>query len=232
MLIVQKNSIIYIYTQGQKNPDTCNYLVIFQNTLEQWGTVLFTDECRFGLWRSDDRDRVWRRTGERFAPCAMRESQPFQRHSVMVWGGINAHARTELTVIENGSLTALRYIEEILLPNVVTFAPFIGENFVLMHDNARPHVAGVVTQFLEEVGITTMNWPARSPDMNPIEHLWDIIKRRIRRRSPPPTNVEQLKTMLFEEWDSVSQDDIQRLIHSMPRRIEALRKARGGNTRY
>lgn len=53
-------------------------------TLEQWGAVLFTDECRFALWQSDDRDRVWRRPGERYASCTMRESQPFQRQPIMV----------------------------------------------------------------------------------------------------------------------------------------------------
>lgn len=101
-------------------------------TLEQWGTVLFTDESRFGLYHSDDRGRVWRRPGERFAQCTIPESRPFERRSVMVWGGINFHARTELIFINNGALTARRYIEEVLLEAVIPFAPFIGEQFILM----------------------------------------------------------------------------------------------------
>lgn len=201
-------------------------------TLEQWGAVLFTDECRFALWQSDDRDRVWRRRGERYASCTMRDSQPFQRQSIMVWGGINTQARTELIIVQNGSLTAIRYIEEILQEAVVPFAPFIGDNFVLMQDNARPHVARIVRHYLEDVGITTMNWPARYPDMNPIENLWDMLKRRLRQLPSPPTNVHQLQTAVRELWDAISQDEIQSLIHSMPRRLEALRRARGGNTRY
>lgn len=84
----------------------------------------------------------------------------------MVWGGICLAARTELVPIENGSLTAHRYVTDILEPYVMTFAPFIGQDFILMHDNARPHTARIVSNYLDEVGITQMKWPARSPDMN------------------------------------------------------------------
>lgn len=93
-------------------------------------------------------------------------------------------------------MTARRYIEEILQEAVVPFAPFIGDNFVLMQDNARPHVARIVTHYLEDVSITTMNWPARSPDMNPIENLWDMLKRHLRQLPSPPTNVISYKLLL------------------------------------
>lgn len=201
-------------------------------TLDQWGSVLFTDECRIGLYSADGRIRVWRRPLERFAQCTTLESASFYQQSVMVWGGINSEARTELIFIENGRLNAARYIEEVLQEAVVPFAPFIGENFLLMHDNARPHAAGIVTQYLEEVGIAAMEWPARSADMNPIEHLWDAIKRRIRGRSNPPTTLQQLRIAVTEEWDTFPQDKIRNLINSMPRRVRALKNARGSNTSY
>ena len=100
----------------------------------------------------------------------------------MVWGGITLVAKTDLHVFQRGNLTALRYISDILEEYVVPFAPFIGDDFMLMHDNARPHVANVVTEYLNEVGIRTLQWPARSPNLNPIEHLWDEVGRCIRRR--------------------------------------------------
>lgn len=154
----------------------------------------------------------------------------------MVWAGISMEAKTELVFVEtggrSGGLTANRYIEEILVHHVVPYAGFIGENFVFMHDNARPHTAASVRQYLEEVEIAAMDWPARSPDLNPIEHLWDHLKRKVRARNPAPTTKLELKEALIEEWGRLGQDRIKKLIGSMKRRLEAVIRARGGNTKY
>ena len=75
-----------------------------------------------------------------------------------------------------GRLTARRYVDEVLEPHVVPYTAAIGDEFVFMDDNARPHLARVADQFLEENGIERVEWPARSPDCNPIENLWDNIK--------------------------------------------------------
>lgn len=101
-----------------------------------------------------------------------------------------------------------------------------------MHDNARPHVAAVVRQYLHEVGIPVMEWPARSPDLNPIEHLWDELKRRIRARPNTAENLQELKVAIEEEWDGIPQEFVVTLIRSMKNRMEATIRARGGNTSY
>ncbi len=105
-------------------------------------------------------------------------------------------------------------------------------HLMLQHDNARPHVAGICTQFLEADNIPVLVWPAYSPDMSPIEHVWDALDRCIRQRVPVPANIQQLHTAIEEEWTNISQATINNLINFMRRRCVALREANGGHTRY
>ena len=192
-------------------------------TVEQWTAVLFTDETRMCLHGSDRRGRVYRRPGERFAQCCFTETVSYGGGSVMMWAGISIAGKTELVFVpgggRRGGLTAERYVENILIDHVVPYAGYIGDNFVLMHDNARCHTAAATQRFLEEVGIETMAWPALSPDMNPIEHLWDEVKRRVRAREQGPNNIAELKIALEEEWEAIPQGLVKKLIRSMRNRM-------------
>ncbi|GBO37254.1 hypothetical protein AVEN_127362-1, partial [Araneus ventricosus] len=96
--------------------------------------------------------------------------------------------RTPLHVFERGTVTGVRYRDEILEPYVCLFRGAVGPEFILMDDNARSHRALLVDEFLESEDIRRMDWPARSPDLNPIEHVWDILGRAIATRNLPPRN--------------------------------------------
>uniref|UniRef100_A0A8C7QJN8 Tc1-like transposase DDE domain-containing protein n=1 Tax=Oncorhynchus mykiss TaxID=8022 RepID=A0A8C7QJN8_ONCMY len=197
-----------------------------------WRPVLFTDESRFTLSTCDKCDRVWRRRGERSAACNILQHDRFGGGSVMVWGGISLGGRTALHVLARGSLTAIRYRDEILRPLVRPYAGADGPGFLLMQDNARPHVAGVCQQFLQEEGIDAMDWPARSPDLNSIEHIWDIMARSIHQRHVAPQTVQELADALVQAWEEIPQETICNLIRSMPRRCRKVIQARGGHTHY
>ncbi len=120
--------------------------------------------------------------------------------------------------------------DEILRPIVV---PFIHDHhLMLLHDNARPHVARICAQFLEAENIPVLAWPAYSLDMSPIERVWDALDRRIRQRVPVPANIQQLHTAIEEEWTNIPQATINNQIYSMWRRCVALREANGSHTRY
>ena len=154
-------------------------------TQRQWTTVLFTDESVFWLSRADGQTRVWRRKNERFADyyfCNIIERDPCGGGSVMVWAGISNNFKTDLVVI-NGTLTGQRYIDHVINPYVVPFFHGNRANFTLMDDNARPHRAIIVRNRLQQAGIQTMAWPSHSPDLNPIEHVWDELGRRLNNRA-------------------------------------------------
>ena len=101
-----------------------------------------------------------------------------------------------------------------------------------MQDGARAHTSRVTTRFLEDSGIQVMDWPPRSPHLNCIEHLWDLIGRRLHNRQKQPQTLQELEDALLEEWRIIPQETIRRLIRSMSRRWQAVIPARGGNTRY
>ncbi|KAL0159155.1 hypothetical protein M9458_047231, partial [Cirrhinus mrigala] len=193
--------------------------------IPHWRPVLFTYESRFTLSTCDRRDRVWRSCGERSAACNILQHDRFGSGSVIVWGGISSEGRTALHVLARGSLTAIRHQDEILRPLVRPYAGAVGPGFLLMKDNARPHVTGVCQQFLQDEGIDAMDWTARSPDLNPIEQIWDIMSRSIHQRHVAPQTVQELA-------DALVQETIRHLIRSMPRRCRAVIQARGGHTHY
>jgi hypothetical protein len=104
---------------------------------------------------------------------------------VIVWGGISIDGRTDLVVVRS-NLTAAGYIEQILLQHVLVAAYSVGPEFVLMHDNARAHVAHITRAVLRELDIQEMELPAVSLDHNPIENVWDRLNRGVPERPVPP----------------------------------------------
>ncbi|KAI4898606.1 hypothetical protein NFI96_006386 [Prochilodus magdalenae] len=170
--------------------------------------VLFTDESRFYLSTCDRLDRLWRRRGECYAACNISPHDWFGGGSVMVWEGISLEGRTDLYKLDNDTLTAIRYQDEILGPVFRLYTDAVGPGFLLVHNNARPHVARLRWQFLENEGIDTIDWPTSSPDLNPIEHLWDIMFRSIRRHQVALQTVQELTKALLQIWEEIPQDTI------------------------
>lgn len=196
-----------------------------------WTGVLFTDESRFHLDGSDGRCRVYRRPGERYSDACVVQRQTFGGGSVMVWGGITRNGRTPLQLV-NGNLTGIRYRDEILQRHVIPFIQNQGRQITLQQDNARPHVARVVRNFLNQQNVDVLPWPAVSPNLSPIEHLWDEMERRLRDLPNPPVTLQEVGPALVNIWNNIPQAFLDNLVSSMRRRCRAVIDANGGHTRY
>ncbi|GFX88023.1 transposable element Tcb2 transposase [Trichonephila clavipes] len=151
---------------------------------------------------------------------------------ILVWAGISLGGHTDLHVFHGGTVTGLRYRDEILDPYVRPYAAAIGNDFILMDDNARPHRARIIEEYLEDHGLERMEWPARSPDLNPIEHLWDYIGREVAALNPPPRSLHELKQGLLCVWSSLPIPVSDNLINSMGNRCRQCIQVRGGHIPY
>ncbi|GFX96792.1 transposable element Tcb2 transposase [Trichonephila clavipes] len=144
------------------------------------------DESRFSTRSDSQRVLIWREIGTRFYPSNTKERHRYGGFGVPVLGGIRLNGRTELHILDRGSVTEDSYCDEVLLPHVRLFRDAIGPHFIFMEPNAWPHRILAVEELLESEDITRMDWPATSPDLNLIEHVWDDLGRRIAARLHHP----------------------------------------------
>ncbi|UYV61852.1 hypothetical protein LAZ67_1006856 [Cordylochernes scorpioides] len=179
-------------------------------------------------WRCDSRRvRVWRRRGERSNPAAIVERPTVRQCGIMVWGAIAYDSRSPLLRIQ-GTMTAQRYVDDVLRPVTLPYLQGVP-NALYQQDNARPHTARISQQALQDVQM--LPWPPYSPDLSPIEHVWDIIGRRLH-ALPQPRSEDELWQMVERDWRAIPQDAIRTLIDSLPRRVAACIAVRGGPTCY
>ena len=132
----------------------------------------------------------------------------------MVWGAIKYNMRSRLLRIE-GNLNSNRNIREVLQPKVL---PLLQATplAIFQQDNARPHMARIVQALFQRRRVSLLPWPARSPDMSPNEHVWDMVDRRLIRQDPPAPILDALWTRMQTSWRDIPQEDIQGLFDSMP----------------
>ena len=173
---------------------------------------------------------MYRRRGERYSDVCVEESDRFGGGSVMVWAVISHNHKTQLVIVR-GTLNAQRYQDNILRAVVV---PFMRANpqMTLMQDNSTCQSARATRAFLAANNINVMDLTSRSPDCNPIEHLWDELYRRVKKQPNPPRTVQELEQSLVNQWAGIPQNFIQRYTGSMRRRCQAGLNANGGHTRY
>lgn len=195
--------------------------------------MVFSDESRFCLFHSDGREKVWRRANERYNPDCLMSTVKFGGASVMVWGCFSWWGVGPLVVIE-GTLNQDRYasLMETHLAPYLEQVKKKGRGVVFQEDNAPCHLAGLPTQWRQTHKTRRLPWPAQSPDMNPIEHLWDHLGRQVRKRKSLPTSSAGLAQALQDERGKIPLSVLRDLILGMPDRVNELKKARGWPTRY
>ncbi len=198
-------------------------------TVAQWSKVLFSDESNFCISFGNQVPRVWRKSGEAQNPCCFKSSVKFPQ-SVMIWAAMSSAGVGPLCFLKSTVNAAIcqEILEHFMLPSADKL--YGDADFIFQQDLAPAHTAKGTKSWFNDHGVTVLDWPANSPDLNPIENLWGIVKRKM--RDTRPNNADELKATVKETWASIPPQQCHKLITSMPRWIEAVIKAKGAPTKY
>lgn len=201
--------------------------------MDVWESIIFTDESKYNLFEADGNYRVWRFSGNPTLDHHFRHTVKFGGGSVMVWGAITSQGVGKLVFIDERMNTELfiRTLRSGLFSTLDMHGLTVGQVYLQM-DNDPKHTAKDTKEWLARNSIECLQWPSCSQDMNPIEYVWNYVNQKIRERKDQPSSFVKLRQMLEEEWYAVPATYIRSLYESMPRRIEALRKAKGSHTKY
>lgn len=181
-----------------------------------WSHVIFSDESWFEL--GPNRQWLWRHHHD-CGPDVMIDNKA-HKEKFMVWGAIGEGFKSDLVFID-GVVTGDRYFDEIICGSGFlekADAHYGFNNWVLQQDNARPHIKKTTIEAMENLDIHILQgWPPYSPDLNIIETVWAIMKRRIQLQRPK--SIDQLKKICLEVWDGISLEIIHGLVAEMPNRL-------------
>jgi len=203
--------------------------------VEEWTRIIWTDEASVELGKNTRVCRVWRRPGEAYINKCLAPTFKSGRVSMMVWSCIAYNYKGPLVFLPKGRGTGVGYVESVMsgpLWDVYMEIYDARGAAKVMEDGAPMHRSAIAKEFRTTHSMDTIMHPAQSPDMNPIEHVWKVLKERVNKRLHRPKNAEELKTALLEEWEKIEIELINHLIESMEDRVSALLRAKGGSTRY
>jgi transposase len=202
-------------------------------TMEDWKKVVWSDETKINRLGSDGKKWVWKKKGEGLTDRTVQGTQKFGGGSLMMWGCMLWEGPGYATKID-GEMDGDLYINIMQdeLAESLAYYNKQGGEVIFQQDNDPKHTCKKAKAYFQTQDYRVLQWPAQSPDLNPIEHLWSHLKKKLGEYEVPPKGIEELWERVQQEWEKIPAEVCQNLIESMPRRVAAVLKAKGGYTKY
>ena len=197
-------------------------------TTDDWRRVIWSDESKINRFCLDGRKWTWIRDGEQLQNRHCKLSVKHGGGNIKVWSCITYHGVGWLTMIDEilDKELYLKILQEDLMKTIADYG--MDENeLIFQHDNDPKHTAKVVVEWLKKQKFLTMIWPPQSPDLNPIENLWALLKRRLGDFETAPKGMNELFERVGKVWYEITMEECQKVIDSMPKRCQAVIKAKG-----
>jgi len=205
------------------------------DSLEDVACMAFCDESTFEVGIDTRPPYVRRKAGNGFESRYLRPTFRSGRSTISVFGVISLDFKSELFVnIKGERNNAKRYCRILHNVGMPFYQRLIEERgeAVWVQDGARIHTAKLTQKYLDDHFVTRLDWPPQSPDLNPIENLWRLMKLRISKRRGYIHTQKQMARILREEWDRITPEDYRKCISSWSKRMKEVIKNKGGSTHY
>jgi transposase len=202
-------------------------------TRDDWKRVIFSDETKINRMGSDGRTWVW---GIRGSRRTRREVQTTVKHgggSTMIWGCFTSQGVGRMCQVDGimDSKVYAQILDAHLIPSARSFG-MRGRDFIFQQDGDPKHKSARLRDYFEDHRIQLLDWPAQSPDLNPIEHLWNHLKRQLNAYERHPSSMHELEARIKAEWRKIPMEVCEKLVNSMPDRIAQVLERKGGWTDY
>jgi transposase len=204
-------------------------------TVEDWKTVIFSDETKINRWGSDGRQITWKYKGDPDRSHNYQTRIQGGGGSIMMWGCMTAlGAGYACRIVEYPMNSDLyTHILNTSYKDTLQYYGLRKQDTLFQQDGDSKHTSKFTTKWLEKYNINYINdWPPCSPDLNPIERLWHHLKSRLSLYETKPKNMDDLWNRIDIEWNKFTKEDMIPYYESIPKRIAEVIRNKGGYTKH
>jgi transposase len=202
-------------------------------TVDEWRKVIWSDETAFMLVNGAGREYCWTKDGDVLDNDQVQPTKKFGGGKLMIWGCITYEGVGFSCKVE-GNMDAELYSDILRdeLERTIAYYHLDHEEVIFQQDGDSKHTSNLAQETLDELGLEVMEWPAQSPDLNPIEHVWKQLKSDLKAENRVFATKDELWEAVEELMMDENKDTCRNLIASMPSRVQAVINAKGGYTKY